>query len=178
MPSYDAGEQRGLLVAEIQLGGGDKQTVRFLATHLDHRRDDRERLAGAAKINALIGNTPEAPAILAGDLNAVPSSAVLKRLQTSWSVLSNTPQPTVPVNNPRRQIDYVLVRPARLWKLVEMQVLDERLASDHRPILAVLQLLHQLATPPKAGGGSAATPRGTRGPRSDPNAASASNARR
>jgi len=178
LPSYDAGEQRGLLVAEIQLGGGDKQTVRFLATHLDHRRDDRERLAGAAKINALIGNTPEAPAILAGDLNAVPSSAVLKRLQTSWSVLSNTPQPTVPVNNPRRQIDYVLVRPARLWKLVEMQVLDERLASDHRPILAVLQLLHQLATPPKAGGGSAATPRGTRGPRSDPNAASASNARR
>jgi len=160
LPSFDAGEQRGLLAAEISLGGNDQPVVRFLATHLDHRRDDRERLAGAAKINALIGTTPDAAAILAGDLNAVPDSAVLNRLQSSWSVLSKTALPTVPVGNPRRQIDYVLVRPARFWKLVEMRVLDERVASDHRPILAVFQLRHPADATPPGCGDPAAVPLG------------------
>jgi endonuclease/exonuclease/phosphatase family metal-dependent hydrolase len=49
--------------------------------------------------------------------------------------------PTVPVTKPLRQIDYILVRPKDRWKVVETQVLDEAAASDHRAILAVIELI-------------------------------------
>jgi endonuclease/exonuclease/phosphatase family metal-dependent hydrolase len=46
---------------------------------------------------------------------------------------------TFPANKPDHCIDYVMCRPARRWKVVELRVLDEPMASDHRPVLAVLQ---------------------------------------
>jgi endonuclease/exonuclease/phosphatase family metal-dependent hydrolase len=46
----------------------------------------------------------------------------------------------VPVRTPLRQIDYVLFRPATAWKVIDVRVLDEAVASDHRPLLAVLEL--------------------------------------
>jgi hypothetical protein len=51
--------------------------------------------------------------------------------------------PTIPVGKPARQIDYVLFRPARRWRTREVQVLDEVVASDHRAILAVIELVSQ-----------------------------------
>ncbi|MEO1993685.1 MAG: endonuclease/exonuclease/phosphatase family protein, partial [Planctomycetaceae bacterium] len=125
-------------------------TLAFFATHLDHRRGDRERLAGVAKINARARAISDRPAILAGDMNAVPESAVLKQLQKEWSHLYSQTAPTVPVDQPRRQIDFVLVRPAAVWQLVEARVLDERVASDHRPVLAVFKLRNSVAHIPKA----------------------------
>jgi endonuclease/exonuclease/phosphatase family metal-dependent hydrolase len=35
--------------------------------------------------------------------------------------------------------DYVLARPAGSWRAVETTVLDETVASDHRPVLVVLE---------------------------------------
>jgi endonuclease/exonuclease/phosphatase (EEP) superfamily protein YafD len=32
-----------------------------------------------------------------------------------------------------------MCRPAGLWKVMELRVLDEPVASDHRPVLAVLR---------------------------------------
>jgi endonuclease/exonuclease/phosphatase (EEP) superfamily protein YafD len=32
----------------------------------------------------------------------------------------------------------VLVRPSGVWRVLEVRVLDEAVASDHRPLLAVL----------------------------------------
>jgi endonuclease/exonuclease/phosphatase family metal-dependent hydrolase len=46
----------------------------------------------------------------------------------------------MPASNPPRQIDYILFRPANRWKVVEVRVPDEPLASDHRPLVAVLEL--------------------------------------
>ena len=54
--------------------------------------------------------------------------------------------PTSPVVNPRRQIDYVLYRPGNRWRVVEVRVLDEAVASDHRPVLAVLEVVSQATT--------------------------------
>jgi endonuclease/exonuclease/phosphatase family metal-dependent hydrolase len=47
----------------------------------------------------------------------------------------------VPVGKPILQIDYVLFRPSGRWKAIDTQVIDEAIASDHRPILAVLELV-------------------------------------
>ena len=48
---------------------------------------------------------------------------------------------TVPVDQPTKQIDFILYRPRNRWKVIEVKVLDEAVASDHRAIFAVLELL-------------------------------------
>jgi len=49
--------------------------------------------------------------------------------------------PTTPVADPKRQIDFVLSHPANRWKVVEVRVIEETVASDHRPILVRFELL-------------------------------------
>lgn len=114
--------------------------LRFLATHLDARTDDRERLASAKAINDLASGAPDQAAILAGDLNATPQSEPLAILGKLWKKAGEQPALTSGSVKPSRQIDYILLRPAASWKVIEVRVLDESIASDHRPILAVLEL--------------------------------------
>lgn len=140
LPSLDNGEQRGVLICELKPDALDRPIL-LLCTHLDHRRDEQERLASAKRINELIAERGEVPAILAGDLNATRDSAVLKTFAGKWQIANDRELPTVPVGKPARQIDFVLSRPARRWKTVEVRVLDEAVASDHRAIFAVLELV-------------------------------------
>ena len=142
LPNFDAGEQRGVLEVQIEVPGVS-EPLRFLATHLDHRAVDRERLASAKAINELVTDDTNKVAVLAGDLNAVPDSNVLKEFTKIWTRTKVDILPTIPVDKPTRQIDYVLVHPALRWKLIETNVLDELVASDHRPLLAVLELVPQ-----------------------------------
>ena len=137
LPLLDDGEQRGLLIAELKW---QSQEILFLCTHLDFRADDHERLASAKRINNLIEKRASKPAILAGDLNASRDSAVLKIFTEKWAITNERELPTVPVSKPKRQIDFVLTLRSTSWKVIEVRVLDEAIASDHRAILAILQL--------------------------------------
>lgn len=139
LPSYNNGEQRGVLICELK-PESLKQPILFLCTHLDHRPNDRERLASAEQINKLIKERGNLPAILAGDLNATRDSAVLKMFTKQWKIANSKELPTIPVSKPNRQIDFILSRPTGRWKTIEVRVLDEAVASDHRAIFAVLEL--------------------------------------
>ncbi|WP_425619424.1 endonuclease/exonuclease/phosphatase family protein [Anatilimnocola sp. NA78] len=145
LPNLESGEQRGVLQAEIEVPKLASPLL-FLATHFDHRRKDEERVDSAKFINGLLSKTGDREALLAGDLNDVHSSRAITELQTSWKLANETPQPTIPVEKPTRQIDFVLLRPAARWKVVDVKVLDEAVASDHRAILAVLE--HSAAAMP------------------------------
>lgn len=141
LPSHYKGEQRGVLEVELELPD-EKSPLLFLATHLDYRPDDKERLASAKKIEELLADRPDTPAILAGDLNATPDSEVLKLFAKTWQVPKTTEKTlTYPSQDPKKHIDYVLFRPANRWKVIEVRVLEETVASDHRPILIVLELV-------------------------------------
>ena len=139
LPNFDDGEQRGFLEAEVQLPGSHPPLL-FIATHLDHRRDDKERVASARAINERIEGRLGTVALLAGDLNDVPGSRTLVEFGKHWSRANKVISPTTPVDEPTRQIDYILLRPADRWRVTETRVLDEAAASDHRAILAVVQL--------------------------------------
>ncbi|MDP6443327.1 MAG: endonuclease/exonuclease/phosphatase family protein [Pirellulaceae bacterium] len=139
LPNFDNGEQRGVLICQLQIPGRESPLT-FFCTHLDHRSDDKERVASAKRINELTLEIGDAPMLLAGDLNATRDSQVLTTFQKLWTIANAKELPTVPVKQPRRQIDFVLVRPAAAWKVVEVKVLDEAVASDHRAILAVVEL--------------------------------------
>ena len=139
LPRIDQSEQRGVIEAEITLPEM-KQPLLFLATHFDFRSDERERLESVAVINKLADKHAELPALLAGDLNATPESKTLEQLALHWKRANAEVLPTVPVKEPKQQIDYILLRPQNRWKVVDVNVLDEAVASDHRAIAATLEL--------------------------------------
>jgi endonuclease/exonuclease/phosphatase family metal-dependent hydrolase len=108
------------------------------SVHL-HHRDAAARLAQAATAAELLGG--QRIVILAGDLNARPGSEPLAVLLESFG--SATPDGeavTFPAGDPTVQLDHILFRPADALRVVEGRVLDEPIASDHRPILAVFEL--------------------------------------
>lgn len=138
LPMLAGGEQRGVIEADITVPGLERP-LKFLATHFDHRRDEQERIASSELLSRLIQDWGDQPALLAGDLNAVPESKTLKLLETDWARSNREILPTIPSDNPKRQIDYIMFRPQRGWRVVECRVLDGPVASDHRGILAVLE---------------------------------------
>ena len=129
-------EPRSLLMVEMRPYRCSLD-IAFFSTHFDHKSEE-DRMAGAALANLPIS----LPAILAGDLNAPPEDLVIGTLMQQWASATTGPDyKTIPVENPKRQIDYILFRPAKRWTVVKSQVLGEAVASDHRPLLAVLKLL-------------------------------------
>jgi endonuclease/exonuclease/phosphatase family metal-dependent hydrolase len=116
--------------------------VLFIATHLQHNSED-DRLAEAKRINRLFVGGGGPPVILAGDLNAQPLSPPMDVLSKDWrdaaALAPGAPAPTWPSHEPRVRIDYVLLRPPGAWRVIEADVIDEAVASDHRPLLVVLQ---------------------------------------
>ena len=144
-----AGKKRGLL-CKVRLG--TSRTVRFLATHLEHR-GRRTRIASARKIEAVRAADP-LPLVVAGDLNSslanLPAARGDPRGQTALSVLlagggfrtlpDATPRAeglTFSTLKPRSVIDWILV-PVN-WRIVSRTVIDTKL-SDHRPVVMEVQI--------------------------------------
>lgn len=139
LPNVNAGEQRGVLAVEIELPDG-RERLEFLSTHLDHRADDQQRIASAKLINQQFGLPSTRPRLMAGDFNDGPQSQTLRELATKWRVTSTQPLPTIPVATPTQQIDFVLVSASEAWHVIDTKVIDEPVASDHRPLLAIVEL--------------------------------------
>jgi endonuclease/exonuclease/phosphatase family metal-dependent hydrolase len=122
----------------VVLKSGD--TIRFIGTHLDHTRDETDRISQATELNNLF-TKDDVPSILAGDLNAGPESKTMGILLKEWTKSSSENIPTFPSASPRAKIDYVLFRPAERWRVIETRVIDEKVGSDHCPFLSVLELI-------------------------------------
>lgn len=142
LPHTPDAEPRAALEVKVQLPAGE--TLLFVGTHLDHMRNPQNRMLQADSIKNLYANC-DTPVILAGDLNATPESEPIQLLLSQWSYAGQTnPEPTYPAVGPRKKIDYIMYKPTARWRVVDIQVIDEQVASDHRPVLAVLELLGDL----------------------------------
>lgn len=81
-----------------------------------------------------------APVILAGDLNSERGSVVLDAFESDFEVPAKDGQPlTFPSVDPVKEIDFILLSRDDGWQVAEHRVLDERAASDHRPVLMVVE---------------------------------------
>jgi endonuclease/exonuclease/phosphatase family metal-dependent hydrolase len=139
LPHTPKAEPRAALEVHIELTGGVKMA--FVGTHLDHQRDQSNRMKQASRIIELYENY-DLPIVLAGDLNATSGSDPINLLLGQWSdAARDNPRPTFPSTKPSRRIDYIMYKPKDRWKVVEIRVIDEKVASDHCPVFAVLELL-------------------------------------
>jgi endonuclease/exonuclease/phosphatase family metal-dependent hydrolase len=155
LPHQDSSEPRMAIEAILEVGA-TKRRFSFIATHLDHLRDQTDRMLQVEELIKLSAKNTH-PSLLAGDLNARPGSVAIKALTSDgWRF-------TLPVidgknftfssSEPRRRIDYILTKPAAQWKVTgsitgadlfpeneEWQALL-KLASDHLPVVTELELI-------------------------------------
>ncbi len=139
LPAAKGFEPRALLEVRVRPAGSGPGIV-FFGTHLDHM-SEAQRVAQAKEINRVAAALGDRPMILAGDLNAQAGGQAMKELFKLWRPADRKGAFTFPADKPGRKIDWILFRPARRWRVLEVKVLDEPVASDHRPLQAVLELL-------------------------------------
>ncbi len=82
------------------------------------------------------------PVIIAGDFNATPTNTTISQLDGFGFTRTNTDAKkfTIDSNSPDREIDYIAYRPANRFSLVSHTVVTGVNASDHLPIIAVLNI--------------------------------------
>ncbi|MFD7863434.1 endonuclease/exonuclease/phosphatase family protein [Streptomyces sp. NPDC057682] len=116
--------------------------VHVYATHLDYRGDPSVRTAQVADTRRIMaedraGARGPVRQILLGDFNAAPAAPELAPL---WQELTDVEPgaPTFPAQNPVQRIDYVAVSTDTVR--ARDAAVPETLASDHRPVVADLEL--------------------------------------
>ncbi len=133
-------EPRSALEIISILPSGD--TIAFIGTHLDHTTNETNRVAQTKEINKVFSSNLY-PTILAGDLNAEPQSTPINILESIWGSSYNrdNPQPTYPSVQPSQKIDYVMFYPKDAWRVLEIDIIQDSIASDHCAYLVTLELL-------------------------------------
>jgi endonuclease/exonuclease/phosphatase family metal-dependent hydrolase len=131
------GEHRTLATVVINLPGNKK--IVFACTHLDAQKADTNRILQIKKIAEIL-QSENLPVIIAGDLNATPSGKVISILDKIFTRTCTDCGFTVPVIIPNKTIDFIAFKPANKYIVTEHKVIDEKYASDHLPVLAVLKI--------------------------------------
>ena len=116
----------------------------FLATHIDYRKENEERLLNVAEMKRIITQYPGLPIVLCGDFNDFPNTpvhrAMAETFDDTWELIGKGDGLTFPSPKPnRRPSDYIWllknksVIPLKAW-------VPDTQASDHRPFVADFQL--------------------------------------
>ncbi len=130
-------EPRSTLAARIELPGGAGEVI-VAGVHFYRTEDERFRQARQV-VDIFDGEST--PVILAGDFNSRRGDRVMDVIAHHWALPEKDPPiGTFPADGPEREIDFIGYRPADRFEVIEYRVLDERVASDHRPILMVLRV--------------------------------------
>ncbi len=128
LPYAFGNEPRTALEVTVRPDNGLPDFV-LVGTHLCHQ-SEATRVGQAKELDALFASRKDYPVILAGDLNARPSSAPMKvLLGENW----------IDAVAPKSRIDYILLRKSDPWEIVETKIVREPIVSDHDPILTVLR---------------------------------------
>jgi len=127
---------------EIVTAINKKDTIAFIGTHLDHTKNENDRIDQALEINEIF-LLNKYPTILAGDLNAEPGSKPINILEEIWTASYRVDSliNTYPSDYPVSKIDYIMFYPENRWRVLETKVIQDTLASDHCAFLVVLELL-------------------------------------
>lgn len=131
-------EPRGLLHAEIDVDG---VIVDVYSTHLNNRLQS-DRMQETADIVEIVGD--EEPAIVVGDVNALPGApelAILDHTYTdAWTVAGRGDGFTYSAEDPHARIDNIYVTDS-VRPVLARVLTDEPEAADHLPVLGRLVVM-------------------------------------
>ena len=133
----DGNEPRVALVADIALPDGD--TIVVVNVHFDWVENDTLRVAQARALTGVL-DTLSRPWIILGDFNDEPGSRTLA-LFTARAAEARKPEEahfTFSSTEPTKEIDFIFAAPARAWEPATARVVEEKVASDHRPVVVRL----------------------------------------
>lgn len=131
------GEPRALCTVTAVLPGG--RQLMMASTHLDVLKPDDDRLLQMREIARILGSAGM-PVILAGDFNARPGTAAIQVLDSAFTRTCNSCPFTIPVDRPNRTIDMIAFAPGKAFQVLQHEVIPERYASDHLPVIATMVL--------------------------------------
>jgi endonuclease/exonuclease/phosphatase family metal-dependent hydrolase len=121
-------EPRALIEATVVPENGLPKLV-FAGTHLSNVSGDT-RVQQVKEIRKKLRGREDTPVILAGDFNARPGSSPMETmLGNDW----------IDATAPESVIDYILLRRQDGWRVREIKTVDDRIVSDHRPVLVELE---------------------------------------
>jgi len=137
-------EGRGAVWVEIEHAGSK---IQIITTHFG--LDRRERLCQAETLAGpdWLGHPDcDAPVVVCGDFNALPRSAAYRRLtrdlkDAQRELKGSRPKGTFPVRLPLMRIDHLFLSPdLQVRKVTIPKTALTRIASDHLPLVVVLEL--------------------------------------
>lgn len=132
-------EPRGMLVVRLATPAGPLHVVN---THFDPSRSDHYRIQEVEQLVTVADSLRGAGhVVLGGDLNAEPDSEVIARLRAAgwrdaWEECGAGDGLTFPASGPVKRIDYLFLSDGLSCVSAGIPETD---ASDHRPLLVVLE---------------------------------------
>ena len=135
----DGNEPRVALLVQVTLADGSPLTV--VCVHFDWVSNDSFRLRQATALTTVL-DTLRMPYVLLGDFNDEPGSRTLALFEARATQLRKPASDhfTFSSTEPVKEIDFVFVAPARAWGTGSAHPVTERMASDHRPVVAEVVL--------------------------------------
>ena len=131
-------EPRIALAVDIQLPAGDTLTV--VNVHFDWVEDDGFRFAQASLLREWL-DAASYPVILLGDFNDEPASRTLGLFADYLPATKpNDDRFTFSSTEPIKEIDFIFFSPRDSWNVTDTEVIDEPLASDHRPVRTIVEV--------------------------------------
>ena len=105
-------------------------------THLDLEKEPR-----LASIPLIVEEAQrwQKPFLLAGDWNDTPDSELLQEMTKYFTILSDS-EASYPADEPQDCLDYVALFKGNSAKALKSTVIDEPEASDHRPVVVLMEL--------------------------------------
>lgn len=130
--------RRGFIEVEVSVGG---QKISFVTTHLDYKYEDGRLFETEQLMKAL--EAIKNPLIIVGDFNDLPNGSSYRLIRTlfedAWDVSGQSGGLSYPADKPAKRIDYIFCRKAEGLIVKRVRVVNT-LASDHRPVVADLEL--------------------------------------
>ncbi|MGI9516518.1 MAG: endonuclease/exonuclease/phosphatase family protein [Pirellulaceae bacterium] len=136
----EGNEPRIALACQIQ--PPDRDPFWVVNVHFDWVGDDEFRFAQASRLAEHLAELDRC--VLLGDFNDVSGSRTLKLL-SEGAFAASKPQDdrfTFSSTDPEREIDFIYCFPSDGWQVRHCRVLDAPRTSDHRPVLAVLEMVN------------------------------------
>ncbi len=132
----EGAEPRTSLVAKIAASSTEDLTV----ADVHFYRTEAERLAQANRLLVHLENIP-GEIVIVGDFNSTPGSSVMNLFHSNWeNPDKGEDRFTFSSDHPDREIDFAMTQRKSRWSISAIDVIDEPLASDHRPLVLEIDL--------------------------------------